>query len=555
MCGVIGFIKQGATSEVAEGLKDLEYRGYDSAGLSYIKEGQIETVRSVGVVDRLIEKLTPDLVSTIAIGHTRWATHGGVTEANAHPHVSNDGTVSVVHNGIIENYLEIIEFLKIKGVHMNSQTDTEVIPNLIALNYHGDLMRAVKTATSMLEGSYALAIISTHEPDTIIATKRGRQPLIVGRAKGFSFVTSDMPATVSRADEYYVMEDDDLINVATAALPFVKNDKKGKEIVSRQNFTTFMEKEINEIPLVIERLQEEYKDRDIRAVVELLKYAGCVHISACGTAYHAGLIIGKFLEEVGVRSKVYIASEVRNSKPLLRGGDVAMVVSQSGETADTIDALLYFKEKGLKTIGICNIDGSTIARSVDYFLPTFAGFEIGVASTKAYVGQVLVGAWLSSQINFPGSLHYTTDMQKVDISRKLISLSSEIKAKAEQYKNIKRIFFLGKGYDYVTSLESALKVKEITYLHCEGFASGELKHGTLSLVDEETLCIIYGDSPKIRNAMHEVSARGAKVWMLPSEVSPALTIIPAQLFALYLSQEKGLDPDKPRNLAKSVTVE
>jgi len=302
-----------------------------------------------------------------------------------------------------------------------------------------------------------------------------------------------------------------------------------------------MEKEINEIPEVISRVKQEYKTKDMSEVRAIIQAAPFVHIAACGTAYHVGLMMSRYLEEIGKRSKVYIASEVATSPPLITQDDISVVITQSGETGDTLNALEHFKKQGLKTIAICNVDESTIARSVDFNLSTFAGPEISIASTKAYCAQVLVAEILVK--GMPDA-----DCRAIEV----ISKSPEIKKKAKRFKNIKRILFLGKGEDYVTSLESALKVKEITYLHCEGFATGELWHGPLSLLDSKTLCIVYGDCKKSIDTVAEVIVRNANIWHVSGDYHPIEKIIHAQLFALYLSQEKGLDTDKPRNLVKSV---
>jgi len=567
MCGIIGFLGNNAVNEVIGGLKTLEYRGYDSAGLAFESNGKITTIKSVGQVSELEKKVssTKNIPTDIklSIGHTRWATHGGVTEANCHPHVSADGSIAVVHNGIIENYKELRAELENGGVKLSSQTDTEVIPNLVAkyLKTNKDLLSAVQGAVKELAGSFAFLVMSREVPDEIIAVKKGQQPLMVGTAKEYVYITSDMPTASAKCKDIFALEDGEMAVVKRNEIKFFSNGKEIKKQklefsnvayeVNKGKYATYMEKEIFEIPSVIANINANYKKivktEKFTDTMDKIKWCNMVHICACGTSYHAGLYIGGLLEKFHQKhTKVYFASEIKHNLPFGTPNDVVIVISQSGETADTLEALEYFKKKKMYSIGICNVEGSTISRKVDTFLPTFAGTEIAVASTKAYIAQITVGEILSGRPNFAG---YLKKMAGTCIEH--LGHADEIRQVAIKYRNAKRIFFLGKGTEVITALESALKVKETTYKHCEGFAAGELKHGTLALIDSETLTIAIGDN--LSNAIAEVSARGSAVWQIP-KIIDGMSIIYSQLFAIYTCLELGLNPDKPRNLAKSVTV-
>jgi len=640
MCGIIGFLntsknettKENAIKHTLEGLKSLEYRGYDSAGITFPCPDNKEfiTIKSVGNVDRLVEKVelfnNSSLVTChLSLGHTRWATHGGVSEINAHPHISHCGRIVVVHNGIISNHQEIRKSLADKGIIMKSQTDTEVIPNLISLflkkqpsDNNSALLQAVKRATDYLHGSFAFLAIEIGT-QSIVATRKGRQPLTIGNANGFHYITSDIPAAQEKCKTLYALEDNEFAEVTRSGITFYNKDNNQLKAIqkkplsnikkvpkpSKGEFATFMEKEIFEIPSVIRRIGKEYDKisatSQFQDAVNLLRKCDTVHIAACGTAYHAGLMLGMMLEStLKKRTKVYIASEMPYQNPLISKKDIGIVISQSGETADTLSALQLMKERNLPTIGICNVEGSSISRYVDYFLPTLAGTEVAVASTKAYIAQVMVGTILTNEAVKTTKEQKlqreccNTKQQRTRIHRppetwqsKLVPLAKQaqellksapgIKMLAKQYRDANRIFFLGKNMGVITALESALKVKEITYKHCEGFPAGELKHGTLSLVDQNTLTIIFRDPikqpslehnlvydvthntqdnvsmrEKLDNARAEVEARGSHIWEITG--NPTLSAIPAQLFALYIAEELSLNPDQPRNLAKSVTV-
>ena len=594
MCGIIGFMGKGdagnfsAVDNVVAGLKALEYRGYDSAGVCWIDGSALKVVKAVGHVDMLANKVAgAGAGATIAIGHTRWATHGGVTESNCHPHLSSDGRVAVVHNGIISNFVELRNELKKGGAKFSSDTDTEVIPNLIAKHLregtgekltgalsqgaHGSisavsLFDAVKAACKELVGSYAFLAVRAGG-DEIVAAKHGRQPLAVGTGAtrgengGFVYLTSDLPTAADRCKTLYTIEENEFAVIRRGGVKFYFGDKEIDKVplkfrtktekVDKGAFSTYMEKEIFEIPSVIGRINTEYaetvKTDEWAEMNTKIKNAGTVHIAACGTSYHAGLRIAHEIERnLKKRTKIHYASELIHNLPYIDERDIAIVISQSGETADTLSALLYFKSQNLYTIGICNVEGSSIARYVDMYLPTHAGREVAVASTKAYIAQILVGMVIVS----PSFDKLLGEMARV--CQDILDTAPEIKEKAKQYANVKQMFILGKGVETVTALECALKIKEITYKHCEGFPAGELKHGTLALVDKDTLSIGIGDN--VQNALHEVEARGSAVWQVPA-VKGGMAVLYGMLFALFLCQELKYDPDKPRNLAKSVTVE
>ncbi|MCL2755636.1 MAG: glutamine--fructose-6-phosphate transaminase (isomerizing) [Firmicutes bacterium] len=586
MCGVIGFLGPNAVPNTVDGLESLEYRGYDSAGVSFQNGRELRVIKSVGNVAKLRKKVLGQYDSDVmtAIGHTRWATHGGVSEINTHPHISYCGKISVVHNGIIENYKEVITFLQTKDIEMKSQTDTEVIPHLISYYLDGNLLDAVKRAKTHLRGSYSFLVTCATFPNVMVAARHGRQPLTIGVGNDFYFVTSDIPSAKAKTDLLYALEDDEFAVIKKDWLVFYNDEREIKKKplaldietykIDKEGYSTFMEKEIFEIPNIIRRIITEYKNivrtKQFKQVVKKVQDCDTVHIAACGTAYHAGLMIAQLLEsKCRIRTRVYIASEVAFQSPLFKENDVGMVISQSGETADTMSALRIMKESGLETIGICNVAGSSISRQVDYFLPIFAGTEVAVASTKAYIAQVVVGAILVWTMQKEKSLFEDLSALAQSIEIYLESADS-IQSIAKQQRKATKMFILGKGLDFVSALESALKIKEITYKHCEGFAAGELKHGTLSLVDKDTLTIVINTEPdnqakklKLDNASNEVMARGSRVWIPdlssvmsePNSLSFILGVIPSQLFALYLAQSLKLCPDKPRNLAKAVTVE
>jgi glucosamine--fructose-6-phosphate aminotransferase (isomerizing) len=587
MCGIIAYFGDGdAVKNVADGLLALEYRGYDSAGIAYIEGEKIKSIKSVGAVDRLLKRVADAAPppTKIAIGHTRWATHGGVTEANCHPHLSMDGTVAVVHNGIIENHQELRADLISRGFVFGSQTDTEIIPNLIAAAPSRTLLERVQSATQKLDGSYAFIAISTRENE-IVAVKHGNQPIVIGVSKNEIFVSSDTP-TATKYGKLFALEDGESARISADGVEFfagIQRIKKSQlrtdttlEMPDKGAFKTFMEKEIAEIPAVVGAIRAKYGigapavpvaltnstpvipafskiAQNSALTLETLRAkihsAETVRIVACGTSYHAGLYIAHLLESVGVPARAYIASEFQCIKTTADPRDVAIVISQSGETADTIAAMKILKQSGIFTVAICNVAGSSIWRYADFALPTYAGTEVAVASTKAFIAQSLVGEILVFD-------RFLYDYENV--ATEVLKQKNEIKIAARKFKSMQKIFFLGVGATTYIAAESALKVKEVTYRHCEGLPAGELKHGTLAMVDDKTLSIMLppdGDRQKsrIQNATAEIAARGGRIWELPP-TGGVMSVIYAQLFALYMCYELNLDPDKPRNLAKSVTV-
>jgi len=569
MCGIIGYLgKRDAIKEVTAGLQSLEYRGYDSAGIAYVQGGYIHTVKRVGHVAELVQA-TEDLprVISLAIGHTRWATHGGATENNSHPHVSHDGTVAVAHNGIIENYAELRKDLTERGVVFKSDTDTEVIPNLIAISESGrEFLPAVVQATKSLHGSYAFLAVSKKHHNQIVAVKNGSQPLVIGVNKDAVYISSDTPTLSAKCDKIYALEDTEFALVDAMGVKFFTNGKyinkqplvlSAKAVApTKGKYATFMEKEIREIPDVITNIAKTYADKDLTVLVDKIKACDTIHIAACGTSYHAGLYIARLFEARGIkRVIVHVASELPHANPMLSPRDIGLVISQSGETADTLLAMKMFKSNGLYTVAICNVEGSSIWRYADVALPTVAGVEVAVASTKAYIAQTLVGEVIANAVT-----GVPTDFAEyATVADEILFIAETVRVKAKQFRDIQKIFFLGKGMSTITALESALKVKEITYRHCEGISAGELKHGTLALVDDKTLCIVLTPTDahaagKLINSIQEVKSRGANVWVIPA-VASSLGILFGQLFALFLAVELELNPDKPRNLAKSVTVE
>jgi len=587
MCGIIGFLgNKDAIDSVLDGLTKLEYRGYDSAGIAYLQGNTITNVKAVGHVDQLISKTKqncPPSNTQIAIGHTRWSTHGEPTELNAHPHLSNNGEIAVVHNGIIENYLELIELLKGHGITMRSETDTEVIPNLIQIYFDGDLKKATQKAIKQLKGSYAIVALAAKNPTTLVCVKQG-MPLCIGAGKDFTCITSDIPTALSKTQNIYVLDNGDMAVASHGKIEFFNKGTKiekqlikppqSRELITKGPFTTFMEKEINDIPEVFQRVITYYRNNPIDTnLLNLIRNASTIHICACGSAYHAGLVIGNLIEKhCRIRVAVHIASEFRYANPLIHPTDIGIVISQSGETADTIAAMNLLKENKIPSIAICNTNNSSLAREADFHLPMLAGFEIAVASTKAYCSQVLLGAILVNSLSLRGACDEA--IQKPIFpknafsllpmhARSVISKGNDIKKLAEKYKEITRMFFLGKGTDAYAAIESALKVKQLTYIQCEGYHAGELTHGPLALVNNETLTgIILTETDeiatnKIDNATATVKARGSKIWKIETPQSPlafCFAVIPAQLFALHLCKLKGHNPDKPRHLAKAVTV-
>lgn len=607
MCGIVGYIgKRAAIPILIEGLKKLEYRGYDSAGVAVLDEGGLTISKSVGKLAVLEEEIGGNFSqSTIGIGHTRWATHGRPSRVNAHPHTDCSQNFVVVHNGIIENYLELKEQLQEKGHVFVSETDTEVLAHLVEESYAGDLEVAVRKVLAQISGSFALVTISSKEPGKIVAARKD-SPMVVGLGSGEFFVASDIPAILSHTRQVYILDDGEMVVLTEAGVKvsdFAGNPHK-KEVMEvkwdaiaaeKGGYEHFMLKEIHEQPRALRdtmrgRLESERVVlQEVGLTSEELAQIHKVFIVACGTAWHAGLV-GKTLIERWARLSVEvdIASEFRYRSPLLDEHTLVVVVSQSGETADTLAALREAKKRGARVVAITNVVGSTVSRDARDVIFTWAGPEIAVASTKAYTtqleGMVLLGLYLAQ---VKGTLPAGTIGEIIEALKKIpdqvqeiLDQASTIKEMAKSFLDVEDAFFIGRSLDWAVAMEGALKMKEISYIHAEAYAAGELKHGTLALVTEKTPVIALATQrdvfDKTVSNVKEVKARDAEVFGLTykgntslaksvdqviyvpetrDELAPILTVIPLQLLAYYVSVGRGCDVDKPRNLAKSVTVE
>ena len=608
MCGIVGYIgKNNATKLVLEGLKKLEYRGYDSAGLSMIRDNKLVTFKKKGRIKVLEDSFDQEeFSSNICIGHTRWATHGEPNEINAHPHLSSDRKISVVHNGIIENYLELRNDLTKKGYKFLSQTDTEVIPNVISDNYKGDILEAVFKSTEILRGAYSLGIIDENDGKRLIAV-RNSSPLLFAICEEGYFVASDITSVIEHTNKIIYLEDGDVVDMREDSYTiYDKNHKKVERDIteveisaadaSKEGYDHFLIKEIHEQPrLLREVISIKHKDYKINLPAEgslsldELKNINKIYVTACGTAFHAGEA-GKFaienLAKIPVISE--IASEFRYKNMFVDDKSLVIFVSQSGETADTLAALREAKALGAKTLAITNVVGSSISREADKVVYCYAGPEISVASTKAYTTQVISLYFLAMDIAL--KLNKITEDEVKEIIENMEKLPGQIeeilKHKdqfediAELIKDAKSIFYTGRSLDYITAKEGALKLKEISYIHTESFPSGELKHGSIALIEEGTPVISVATQSSILEKTisnnQELIARGATVISIAEEkndfvrdssdvmieipdtidlLTPLLAVIPEQLIAYYASVLLGNDVDKPRNLAKSVTVE
>jgi len=606
MCGIVGYIGENeALPILIEGLKRLEYRGYDSAGVAILGD-DLKVVKTQGRIKDLEKKLKDiKLKGTIGLGHTRWATHGAPNDVNAHPHYSESKNIVVVHNGIIENYLDLKKMLIKEGHTFRSDTDTEVIAYLIEDFYEGDLLQAVKKAVNMLEGSFALGVMSRDDRTRFIAVRKD-SPLIVGLGKNENFIASDIPAILNHTKDVIILENGDIaeikrdtVNLYNLKLePIERNVQKiswSVEDAKKGGFKHFMLKEIFEEPRVIkDAMRGRVRDGkievpDLTLSEEFLKRINRVYFVACGTAYHAG-VVGRYAVEkfLHLPAEAEVASEFRYRDPVIDKNTLVFVVSQSGETADTLAALRLAKKKGAYTIGIVNVVGSSVSRETHDTVYVNAGPEIAVASTKAYVAQVetilLVILYLAKLL---GKLDRETEkkyadafLELPDLAEKILKQSDKIAQFAANMKTIEETFFIGRNLDYALSLEGALKLKEISYVHAEGYPAGELKHGPLALVTSRSLIIAVDTYTPLREKtlsnIKEVKARNGKVLSIASEgyekikevadgvfyvprtideLSPIISVIPLQLFAYYMAESRGLDIDKPRNLAKSVTVE
>lgn len=605
MCGIVGFTgSENAAPTILGGLEKLEYRGYDSAGVAVLNDGAINVSKATGRIAALREKTENGalLPGTTAIGHTRWATHGAPTDNNAHPHKSNDGKFAVVHNGIIENYLDLKAKLIEKGYHFESETDTEVVVHLLEMYYNGDIKKCVRKVASKLTGSYALGILCTDEPDKIFVTKLN-SPLILGVGVGENFFASDVTALISHTQNVIYLEDGEFAEMTPQDIKVY--DCTGEQIKKPVNhidwdiqaaekggYEHFMLKEIMEQPRAVKstitprikdgRIVLDDLDLDLKGVKNIL-------ITACGSAYYAGFA-GKYIIEKLCRIpvKIELASELRYSDPIIDEGTLLIVISQSGETADTIAAMKECSARGAKTLSIVNVVGSAIAKLADYTLYTHAGPEIAVATTKGYTTQLsvlyLFAVYAADYLGRISADEYNKLVDEITSIPKLLQTSIDMNSKVEnvakKYYDTDSMFFIGRNTDYALALEGALKMKEISYIHAECYAAGELKHGTIALISDGTPVIALtcnGDiNEKTMSNIVEVKSRGArvlavslnddkKITMLANDIirvprfdsifAPILEIVPLQLLSYYVAKLNGCDIDKPKNLAKSVTVE
>ncbi len=610
MCGIVGYVgKRDVLPVLLGGLQKLEYRGYDSAGVAYIQNGGMHIVKAKGRLVNLREKLGDAMAEdTIGIGHTRWATHGEPSDINAHPHTNTAGDLAVVHNGIIENFAKLKAWLQSKGIHFISETDTEVVAHLVNYFYEGDLKTAVMRAVKMLEGSYALGVMSVREPHRIVAARKD-SPLVIGLGKGENLIASDFPALLEYTKDVYLLDDGEIAVISADEVEIY--DTYGNR-VEKKHFTVdwdvaqaekggwehFMIKEIHEQPramhdTLMARMREGRIDlSEINISEQLIQSIRGIHIVACGSAYHAG-ILGKYVIEniARIPVNVDVASEFRYRmpSPLLSKDDLFIVISQSGETADTIAALREAQSKGAKVIAITNVKGSTISREADFTMHTQAGMEIAVATSKGYLTQVLCLYMIAAEIGrMRGSLNETQYAEFVENLKKLPDLLEEVlknkeavqQLAAQRFMDVNE-FFIGRGADYALMMEGSLKLKELSYIHSETYAAGELKHGPIALIEQNTLVMALatqsGLLEKLMSNIKEVKARGAFVVAMTQQrnaallekeadlvlalpdiddlFAPILAAVPYQLYGYYTAVYKGCDVDKPRNLAKSVTVE
>ena len=606
MCGIVGYVgKRNAQDVLLDGLEKLEYRGYDSAGVALALEGGIRVVKSKGRLAELRKRLAVEAMarSGCGIGHTRWATHGEPSDVNSHPH--STPRVSIVHNGIIENYGVLKERLMAKGYTFESETDTEVLVKLIDSCYEGEPLKALRAALAMVRGSYALAVLFRDFPDTLFAVKR-ESPLIVGWGEEENFIASDIPALLKYTRRYSVLEEGDMAVVNADGIRFynefaepvereVLTANWDQEAAEKGGYPHFMLKEINEQPAAITatvspRVENGLPDLRVPELTdERLRRIGTVHLVGCGTAMHAGMVGKAAIEALArVPAQVEIASEFRYRNPILRPEDLVIIISQSGETSDTLAALKLAKSRGVPVLAIVNVVGSSIARAADYVIYTYAGPEIAVASTKAYMVQMCVLYLFALRLAYARGMQTDAEIRRLtaellragEVIKPRLADCEQIKYLASRFVNTQSCFFIGRGFDYSLSLEGSLKLKEISYVHSDAYAAGELKHGTISLVTDDVPVIALATQKQvyektISNAK-ETKSRGAKVLLFTTQdavvpdgvadyvvrlddyddlLMPLQLIVPLQLFAYYMAVLRGCDVDKPRNLAKSVTVE
>ena len=607
MCGIVGYVgSKDVVPMLLNGLQKLEYRGYDSAGVAIVSNGCLKVHKSKGRLSELCSLMEGcKAPGAVGIGHTRWATHGEPSFENSHPHTNCAGDIAVVHNGIIENYMKLKKWLQDEGAVFVSDTDTEVAVHLINHFYSGDLLEAVQAAVTHLEGSYALGVVSSKHPDMIVAARKD-SPLVVGIGEGENLIASDIPAILEHTRDVIFLEDKEIAVLDRTTVRVF--DEYGKPVnrdsfhvdwdaaqAEKGGYEHFMIKEIHEEPRVMaDTLMSRYKDgmidlSDIGIDEQLVRGIHKVGIIACGTAFHAGMV-GKYIIEQLSRIPVEaeIASEFRYRDPLIQPGQLVIIISQSGETADTLAAMREAKKRGAKIAAVVNVVGSTISREADAVLYTHAGPEIAVASTKAYNTQLMAIYMIALELGrLSGNLaledykRYVEGLKNVpQLMNTVLQTKDQLARFASRHFSQNSVFFIGRGLDYVLSMEASLKLKEISYIHSEAYAAGELKHGTIALIEDGTLVVAIAMQRRLFDKtisnIKEVRARGAKVLAvcfdgsdMPAEIAdevislpdtddifaPLLAVTPMQLFAYYMTVEKGFDVDKPRNLAKSVTVE
>ncbi len=608
MCGIVGFTgKKPAAPILLEGLARLEYRGYDSAGIAVFKNDKISVKKSCGKLQMLRDLINDgvDFDSTVGIGHTRWATHGKPSDENSHPHRSQSGLFAIVHNGIIENYASLRKTLKKKGYTFLSETDTEVVAHLLEENYTGDFFETVSKTIAMLEGSYALGILCKNNPDEMYAVRKS-SPLIVGLSDEGNMVASDIPAILPVTRKICYLNDNEIVHLTADSVEIFDMDKNKIErevktvewdvsAAEKGGYEHFMIKEIMEQPKALrETIAPRIKDGQIHLdginlTKEQLEKVQRINIIACGSAYHVG-VVGKYVIEQMCRIPVFaeIASEFRYADPIIDENSLVIIISQSGETADTLEALRVAKKQGATTLAIVNVVGSSIANEAQHVLYTWAGPEISVATTKAYSTQLALMYLISLDIaqklgrvddKYVGKMLSSIEAlpEKVE---KILKIAPEIEEMAQRYAYLEHAYFLGRNLDYAVALEASLKLKEISYIHSEAYAAGELKHGTISLIETGTFVVGLACTERLvaktMSNIKEVKARGAEVLLLTCEdygvhseevdhildiptthelLMPSLEVVPLQLLGYYIAKARNCDIDKPRNLAKSVTVE
>lgn len=607
MCGIVGYIGNAQAAPILiKGLSKLEYRGYDSAGIAVFGDG-VQVVKAKGRLAELDEKVKNmgGVKGCMGIGHTRWATHGAPSDKNAHPHTSTNGRISVVHNGIIENYIQLKSELEKQGYVFVSETDTEVIAQLFDSLYNGDLVDTLIRVIGKVRGSYALGVLCSEKPDEFVAVRKD-SPLLVGISEDGNYIASDIPAVLEYTKDYYLLNDNEIVVMKKDGVTILDLEKKEikKDIyhvdwdisaAEKGGYDYFMMKEIMEQPKALKATISPRLDNG-QIVLDQLKYTdeeikniNRIHIVACGSACHAG-IVGKYVIEdlARIPVEVDLASEFRYRNPILNKNDVCIIISQSGETADTLAALREAKRQGIRILSIVNVVGSSIARDSDDVLYTWAGPEIAVATTKGYSTQValmyliaLKFGQVRGHVSAEEAARLVAELEAVpEKIEQLFALDGKMKELAEGHANAKDVFIIGRGIDYAVALECSLKLKEISYIHSEAYAAGELKHGTISLIEEGTLVVAIATQDtlyeKLVSNVKEVKARGAYVLAIAKEgnteiaevadeviyiptvddkFTASLDVIPMQLFSYYVAVARGCDVDKPRNLAKSVTVE